>query len=259
MDATYAADRVTRPHLAFRYQSRALMAARGFRKWGQGQPVPGEPGPRVLDMGAAEGRTMAEVHRLLGACESIGIEFADSLVAAAGALPRGCKLHQGDVTQPHEAAAPGTFDLVTALAVLEHLDDLDAFGRQVSAALRPGGVFVASCPSPMWDKISGSAGLHKDEHHTCAFDRDTFYAFARRAGLEPLEYRRFMFAPVGFLPYAGIRVSARFAAAVDRALGPLPGMGLMMVNQLFVAKKPRGAGGCEVDVRSAREGRSSPS
>jgi len=233
MDAGYAQDRVRRPHLLFRLQSRALVAAGCYRKF-----APHANPPRVLDMGAAEGRTMAEVHRLLGASESIGIEFAQDLLDAAGHLPQGCSLHRGDVTVPHAAVTPGTFDLVTALAVLEHLDDPAAFGRQAFAALRPGGVFVASCPSPRWDKVSGSVGLHKDEHHTCAFDRERFTQLARGAGLEPLAYRRFMFAPVGFLPYLGLRVNAKFAARVDAVIQPIPLMGLLMVNQVFAARRP---------------------
>src|SRR3954470_15181047 len=75
MDAGYAQSRVTQPQLAFRLQSRALHAARAFQEF-----APGRQNPRVLDLGAAEGRTMAEVHRLLGASESIGIEYAPDLV-----------------------------------------------------------------------------------------------------------------------------------------------------------------------------------
>jgi SAM-dependent methyltransferase len=183
---------------------------------------------------------MVEVHRLLGASESIGIEYAPDLVGAASDLPRGCRLVQGDVTAAHPEVAAGSFDFVTALAVLEHVDDLGAVGRQVMRALRPGGIFVASCPAPTWDRVSGSLGLHKDEHHTVAMDRKGFTDFAKVAGLEPLLYQPFMFAPVGFLPYAGIKVSPALAAGVDALLRPIPLSGLLMVNQLFVARRPEG-------------------
>ncbi len=233
MDASYAADRRSKPHLEFRYKSRALNAANAYRRFG-----PGVDSPRVLDLGAAEGVTMAETHRLLGARESIGIEYAQDLIDAAGALPPGCRLVRGDVTRPHEAVEEGTFDLVTALAILEHLREPVALMEQASRALRPGGIVVASCPAGTWDTISGALRLHKDEHHEDQIGRESFASLAGAAGLTPVHYRRFMFAPVGFLPYLRVPVSPRFADAIDRVLRPLVVFNPFFVNQLFVARKP---------------------
>ena len=47
-----------------------------------------------------------------------------------------------------------------------------------------------------------------------------------------------MFAPIGFLPYAGIKVSAAFAARIDAIIGAVPLTGALMVNQVFVARRP---------------------
>ena len=233
MDASYAADRRCKPHLEFRYKSRALNAANAYRRFG-----PNDGPPRVLDLGAAEGVTMAETHRLLGARESIGIEYAQDLIDAAGTLPPGCRLLRGDVTRPHEAVEAGTFDLVTALAILEHLREPVALMEQAARALRPGGIVVASCPAGTWDAISGALRLHKDEHHEDQIGREAFASFAAAAGLTTVRYCRFMFAPVGFLPYLRVPVSPRFADAVDRALRPLVVFNPCFVNQLFVARKP---------------------
>jgi len=231
MDASYARDRLRKPHLVFRYQCRGLIAARMYQRFSGSRTA-----KRVLDLGSAEGRAMAEVHRLLGAESSVGIEFSPELIALAQ-LPAGCTLHQGDVTKAHEAAPAGSFDLVTALAVLEHVDDAPALARRVHDSLRPGGIFVATCPFPVWDQISGALRLHKDEHHTGAFNRSKFEAFARAGGLEPVRYQRFMFAPIGFLPYLGVKPSPSFALAVDSVLAPIPLVNLSMVNQVFVARR----------------------
>jgi SAM-dependent methyltransferase len=237
MDASYAADRVKRPHLIFRYRARAAMAARCFREFGRAD------GPaRILDLGSADGRAMIELHELLRARESVGVEYAGELIAAAPPMPKGCSLTQGDATKPQAVAAAGSFDLVTALAVLEHLEDPTELMRRAREALRPGGVFVASCPSGLWDRISGSLGLHKDEHHTGDFNRARFESCARAAGLEPLRYRRFMFAPVGFLPYAKVPVPVGLALAIDAVLAPIPLVNLGMVNQIFAARRPEGGG-----------------
>lgn len=232
MDKGYAHDRLKKPHLAFRFKCRALIAAQMYRAF-----APHGLRPRVLDLGSADGLAMVEVHRLLNARRSIGIEYDPGLIAEARLIP-GCHLYQGDVTKPHERVEAGSFDLVTALAVLEHVDHPEELARRVYEALAPGGVFVATCPYPVWDQISGAVKLHKDEYHAGHFVRRRFEEVAEAGGLEPLLYQRFMFAPVGFLPYLGIKVPPAMALSVDRALNNLPLMSLGMVNQVFVARKP---------------------
>jgi SAM-dependent methyltransferase len=232
MGQEYGRARSSNPALVFRYQTRALIAARMFRTFGRtGGPV------RVLDLGAAEGRTMGRTHTLLNAAESIGIEYAQELIDLAE-LPPGCILIRGDATARHTEVQDRTFDLVTALAVLEHVENPEELARRACDALKPGGVFVATCPSGIWDRTSGSLGLHNDEHHTGAFDRGRFEAVAVAAGLVPKLYRRFMLAPVGVLPYLGIPVGAATGLAIDLLLWRIPIVNLAMVNQVFVATRP---------------------
>lgn len=232
MDASYARDRATKPHLVFRYRCRAEVAARLYERF-RAHTNP----PRILDFGSADGRALAATHARLAAAESLGIEYDRGLIAHAD-LPGGCRLVQGDVTKPHDAAPDGSFDLVTALAVLEHVDDAVALARRVFAALRPGGLFVATCPYPLWDVISGTLRLHKDEHHARNYTRARFEEFARLGGLEPLRYQRFMLAPVGFLPYLRLTPPVGAALAIDGVIAPVPVLNLACVNQAFAARRP---------------------
>lgn len=232
MDASYAQDRARKPHLVFRYRCRAEIAARMYERFrSHEQP------PRVLDFGSADGRALTEAHTRLNAAESIGIEYDRGLISHAK-LPGGCCVLQGDVTKPHEAAPDGTFDLITALAVLEHVADAVGLAQRVFAALKPGGVFVATCPYPLWDVISGTLRLHKDEHHAKNYTRARFEEFANAGGLTPLRYQRFMLAPVGFLPYLRIVPPISTALAIDAVIAPIPLLNLTMVNQVFAARKP---------------------
>jgi SAM-dependent methyltransferase len=232
MDASYARQRRTRPHLAFRWRCRAMIAARMYDRF-----RPHARPPVILDLGSADGLAMAETHRLLDAARSVGIEYAPDLISHAQLPPR-CEILQGDVTQSHPDVPDTSFDLVTALAVLEHVDNSVSLARRVHAALRPGGVFIATCPYPLWDRISGTLRLHRDEHHAVAYTRSRFEAFARAGNLTPLLYRRFMFAPIGFLPYLGLSPSPRAALAIDAVVGAIPIISLACVNQVFVARRP---------------------
>jgi SAM-dependent methyltransferase len=103
-------------------------------------------GSRILDIGAHDG----DLFRYLGAriAPSVGIDAGISSdgrvgphVLLAGRFP--------------DRVADGTFDAVTLLAVLEHLEDsaLGAFAAALVRVLRPGGAVVVTMPSPGADGV----------------------------------------------------------------------------------------------------------
>jgi SAM-dependent methyltransferase len=236
MTAEYSAQRREQPHVAFRLESRARIAVEAVREF---RDPANAAEISVLDLGAAEGATLEIVHRLLSSRDSIGIEYARDLIESAPALSAGVRLLQGDVTQPHPEVAPASRDLVLALAVLEHLESPADLFVQACRALRPGGLLVATCPSGFWDALSGFFRLHPEEHHETAFTRRTFETCAKSAGLESVAYRRFMNAPLAFLPYLRGPVSPSFALRADSFLRRLRLLDFCFVNQLFIARKPR--------------------
>lgn len=234
MDATYASERLRKPHLRFRFQTRALLAVQAFRRFGNAAPA-----PAVTDFGAADGLTLIEIRRLLGGQGGfLGIEYARDLVRSAPPLPPNVRLVEGDVTRLPADIAPESQDIVTALALLEHLPSPLLAVAEAARILKPGGLFVASCPVPQWDAISTRLGLLKGEHHEIHPDRATLTTLIQRAGLEFLEYRRFMFAPVSFLPYLKLPVPPGPALTLDRMVWALPLTGWSFVNQSVVARKP---------------------
>ena len=235
MDAAYGAQRRTLPYVAFRLRSRALAAVEAIRRFATPEAL---EEMTLLDLGAAEGATLDLVHRALGSRDSIGIEYAAELIASAGQLSAGVRLLEGDATKAHPEVAAGSRQVVLALAVLEHLESPSDLFAEAHRALHPGGLFVATAPSGFWDDLSGFLRLHPEEHHESAIDRSAFEALAEAHGLEPLRYERFMNAPLAFLPYLRVPVSARFAASVDAAVRRLRVFDFCFVNQLFVARKP---------------------
>jgi SAM-dependent methyltransferase len=193
---------------------------------------------RLLDLGCAEGRTLLELRRLLGATELVGVEASPELAAAAPPLPEGVRIEVGDVTRLPAAVGAERFDLVTALAVLEHLREPVAAVREAARVLRPGGLFVATCPEPRWDAVATRLGLLEDGQHEADLGRRQLEELVGEAGLELVSYRRFMFAPVGALPYLRAPVSPAASWAIDRAVGALRVLDWAFVNQRVVARRP---------------------
>ena len=233
MDETYALVRRKDAAVAFRYRARALTAASAIMRHLKPQ------GPlQVLDFGSADGTSVLEMRRLLPSGTAItGIEYSAALVSLAGDLGADIQIVQGDIAALPECIRPRRYDVVTALAVLEHLPQPLVALREAAAVLKSGGIIVATCPDPVWDALATRSGLLED-HHEARLPRLQLMAFARQVGLDVLEYRRFMWAPIGFLPYVRIRVSPAFSHRLDEALPQSRLLRWLFINQLLVARKP---------------------
>jgi SAM-dependent methyltransferase len=96
---------------------------------------------RVLDVGCGTGTMIGHLARY-GQAEGIDMDAA----AVAFCHQRGVTAVQ-QVTGLPLPFADGTFDLVTALDVLEHIDDDRAMLRELYRILRPGGFFLLSVPA----------------------------------------------------------------------------------------------------------------
>lgn len=234
MDGAYAAGRRSAPQLKFRYRVRAQLAVDAFHaRRGRQREV------AVLELGAAEGRTLLAIRELFGGRGRFdGVELADALIAAAPPLPADTRLLHGDVMALPPAIQPGSYDLCTLLAVLEHLPDPLAALREAWRALRPGGVLVATCPNPVWDHIAGALRMVADEHHAQELDGPAMVRLAREAGFVDVVFRRFMWAPVGVLPYLKLPVDPALSLRIDLAISRLRLLDLGFVNQCVVAQRP---------------------
>jgi ubiquinone/menaquinone biosynthesis C-methylase UbiE len=219
--------------LKFRLSVRAKMAADTI-----GEYSTNRAGLKILDMGAAEGLTLFELNNFLPGNELIGVEYSKKLIKAAPMLPKNITLVQGDITNLPNSLRDNSFDVVSALAVLEHLRIPLNGLREAYRILKPGGLFVATCPVPFWDDISNKLGLLKEAHHETDMHKRIIVSIVEEAGFTILGYRRFMWAPTSFLPYLKIPISAKFSIKCDRFAERAKALSWLFVNQIVIARKP---------------------
>jgi SAM-dependent methyltransferase len=118
----------------------------------------GAPRGRLLDLGCGGGDLCVEAAGL--GFEASGIDVAEGMIAESDARRRalppaiGQRLtfRVGDVLTAEVAEA--SVDAVTALGLLEYLDDDAPFFRSVARWLRPGGVLVVSCRNRLFNLAS---------------------------------------------------------------------------------------------------------
>ena len=234
MGRDYAQGRIDKAHLRYRYKVRGQVAVDAYRSF-----HPSTREVSVLDLGAAEGRTLAHIHDLFGGVgRFVGIEYAPELIEAAPPLPEKVQLVQGDVIQLPEFIEKSSFDLCAALAVLEHLArPLDCL-REAFRVLRPGGVFVATSPHPFWDWVAGRLGLVQDEHHETEITQRSLDELAGQAGFVKVQTRPFMWVVTGSLPYFGWSPDPARSLFIDSLLDRLPFAHYSFVNQALIAQKP---------------------
>lgn len=233
MDKQFARDRLRMPHVIYRFKTRARALVKTAARH-----LDANASVTVLDFGAADGRTLLELHKSFPMWQYFGVEYSKELLQAAPELPTNIALTQGDVMCLPDSVTDRRYDLVSALALLEHLPDPGKALREAARVLRSGGIFVATCPCPYWDKLAERFGLIRGGFHETDMDETQLRKVVTGAGLEVVSFERFVWAPVGVLPNLKIPVAAGLSDWVDRLIRPIRVFDGLFVNQCIVGRKP---------------------
>lgn len=100
---------------------------------------------RILEIGCASGANLSPFSEH---CDVVGIEPDDAFVNLARARNR-IEVHQGSLPDGLPTDL-GTFDIVLALDVLEHVQEDAAACAAIRKLLRPGGHFLVTVPANPW-------------------------------------------------------------------------------------------------------------
>jgi trans-aconitate 2-methyltransferase len=102
------------------------------------------PGGRAVDLGCGTGALTAELHRRLGAAETLGIDSSPAMLEKTAPLAgNGLRFERGDLA---EFAPAARFDLVFSNAALHWVPDHSGLLQRLTRALRPSGQLAFQVP-----------------------------------------------------------------------------------------------------------------
>jgi ubiquinone/menaquinone biosynthesis C-methylase UbiE len=168
---------------------------------------------RVLDVGCGTGALLEELRTR--STEAWGVDIAPEALRFCAERGLHC------VALADAAAVPfpsGYFDVVTAIGIVEHLDDDQAFLAEMNRLVRPGGVLVLLTSSFPWLwSMHDVANRHRRRYYLRGFR-----AQMKRAGFETLRFSHMNFLLFPLLAPALVLHRRIFGLEGDRAERILP-------------------------------------
>jgi SAM-dependent methyltransferase len=157
------------------------------------------PGYRMLEVGCGTGKVLKMLEETCSDGTVVGMDlFGEGLAFARERTS--CALVQGDVNRPPFG---GSFDIIGAFDVLEHLPDDVRVLRNISSMLTPGGALILTVPAhrSLWSYFDEAS------HHRRRYEEKQLKRKLEAAGYR-LEYLTQYMAAILPLVWLGRRLAA---------------------------------------------------
>jgi SAM-dependent methyltransferase len=147
---------------------------------------------RILDVGTADGLMLSAIKSEFGNKQCFGMDISYELLKLGSHSDM--QLLQADaMAMPFKN---GTFDIVIATALIEHLNKPDDFLGESYRLLRKGGLVILTSPSKFWINIAAALGIFCDREHKTFFDLKDLIKMIEAHGFETMAFNKFMALPL---------------------------------------------------------------
>lgn len=139
---------------------------------------PAGPRPVLLDIGCGTGMLLQDLEKRGFAT---GLDFSS---IALEYCQKGGSANLGRADVRHLPVKSGSVDLITALDLIEHIEDDHGLMGEFYRVLKPGGIAVMSVPAhkKMWSRHDVAL------HHFRRYEKREFLQLVEGSGLRPLKY-----------------------------------------------------------------------
>jgi SAM-dependent methyltransferase len=144
---------------------------------------------RVLDFGCGPGRL--SVLLAAGGFRVLGVDTSQRMIAEARSVDsRDLPVEFVEISEPHQALTPATYDGIVCSSVIEYVADADGLLQGFRQALRESGALVISFANRAsvfrwyWDRAACPNPMRAAQHHVWTWRE--FRALLVRNGFEPV-------------------------------------------------------------------------
>jgi len=159
--------------------------------------TPSQAKPVILDIGCGTGMMLEDLEKI---GDATGLDF--SMVALEYCRKRGIR-NVGRADVRHLPVKDNSVDVITALDLIEHIEDDHGLMREFQRVLKPGGIAIMSVPAhkSLW------SGHDVALHHFRRYEKPEFRQLVEEAGLRPRKYSYGM--ATAYLPAVTIRTAKK--------------------------------------------------
>jgi 2-polyprenyl-3-methyl-5-hydroxy-6-metoxy-1,4-benzoquinol methylase len=147
----------------------------------------------IADLGCGHGGTLLLFAKLNRQAKITGIDYSSVAIEKAARIAADDPRIETKVADLTRGELPAGFDVVYSSQVIEHLEDREAFVRNIHASIAPGGMLLlATVYKTRWARYiyrnaKGENVLDPTHVHEC-MDLDELPAMLNKAGFEVVDY-----------------------------------------------------------------------